>query len=76
MESSIKYDPLEDTEEYKNIADELERKIESYMRLNSISMTSLGACHKYWGIKKEILIRDYNMDWKSPEELNEDVMFD
>ena len=72
----IKYDPIEDTEEYKNILDELEEKVNSYMKLHSISNTGLGSCHRYWNIKKEILRRDYNIDWKSPAELNEHIIFD
>lgn len=37
---------------------------------------SLGWCHMYWGIKKEILKNDYNIEWKSPAELNPNIMYD
>lgn len=72
----IKYDPVEDTEEYKNIADELEKKIEARMAFDNVPLRGLGRCHIYWRYKKEILKNYYNIDWESPAELNSDVIFD
>lgn len=72
----IKHDPIEDTEEYKNIADELEKKIEARMAFDNVPLRGLGTCHIYWIYKKEILKNDYNIDWESPAELNSDVIFD
>lgn len=72
----IKYDPVEDTEEYKNIADELEKKIETRMAFEDIPTGGFGTCHIYWKYKKEILKNDYNIGWESPAELNLDVIFD
>lgn len=74
--SDIKYDPIEDTEEYKNIVDELEKKIETRMTIENIPIGGFGTCHIYWKYKKEILKNDYNIDWESPAELNLDVIFD
>lgn len=36
----------------------------------------LGFCHIYWSFKKEILKTDYNIDWKSPQKLNQEIIFD
>lgn len=74
--SDIKNDPIEDTEEYKNIVDELEKKIENYMAFDGVQMRGVGTCHIYWRYKKEILKSDYNIDWESPSELNPTVIFD
>lgn len=74
--SDIKYDPIEDTEEYKNIVDELEKKIETCMAFENIPIGGFGTCHIYWSYKKEILKNDYNIDWMSPAELNPTIMFD
>lgn len=68
----IKYDIVEDTLEYKKISKELEQKIIDTIGENDM----IGYCHLYWSTKKNILKRDYNIDWKSPAELNPDVMFD
>ena len=72
----IKYDPIEDTEEYKNIVQELEKKIETCMMFQDKSINKLGSCHAYWDLKKAILKTDYDIDWESPAELNPDVIFD
>ena len=68
----IKYDPVEDTKEYKQIKAELEIKIKQMIGEN----TMIGYCHMDWDAKKLILKRDYNIDWKSPAELNPRVIFD
>lgn len=36
----------------------------------------LGFCFVFWDKKKEILLRDYNIDWKTPAELNPNVIYD
>lgn len=36
----------------------------------------LGFCHIIWRHQKQILKRDYNIYWKSPAELNPDIIFD
>jgi hypothetical protein len=35
-----------------------------------------GFCHVLWEAKKRILKEKYNLDWKTPQELNPYVMFD
>lgn len=36
----------------------------------------LGFCHGYWKRKKQLLKEIYNIDWKSPAELNPHIKFD
>ena len=36
----------------------------------------MGYCHKYWHYKKKYLKELFNIDWKSPAELNPDTKFD
>ena len=36
----------------------------------------LGFCHRIWSTKKRILKEKYNIDWKTPAEMNPGVMFD
>lgn len=69
---NIKTDPIENTPEYKKIEGELEQKIKEMVGDND----KFGFCHVYWDAKKLILKRDYNIDWKSPAELNPLVIFD
>lgn len=66
-----KYHPVEDTSEYRAIKDELEAKILERM---GGEMTR-GNAYMYDGLKKEILKKDYGIDWKSPRELNPRIKF-
>lgn len=68
----LKHDPVEDTEEYLNILDELERHL--YYRLKD-EPHGMGFCFRYWQTKREML-REYHIKWRSPAEMNPDVHFD
>ena len=66
-----KYDPIEDTPEYKAIETELHEKIIAKMG----GEMNRGNAYMYAKLKKEILQRDYNINWKSPQELNPKIKF-
>ncbi len=80
FESSIEdeeiTDEIENTEEYKKISYELEQKINNKIDEEGLDREQFGFCYKYWEIKKQILKDDYNIDWKSPDELNPDRLYD
>lgn len=65
------YDPIEDTEEYKKIEEEVHQKI--LVRLGG--KLTRGNAYLYPLLKKEILKNDYNIEWKSPQELNPNIKF-
>jgi len=71
-------DPVERTSAYRKIRPELERKIETQISAYGYppGVRFLGWCHLYWDIKKQVLKSDYNIDWKSPAELNPTTMYD
>lgn len=72
---NIKIDEIENTQEYLNIKEELEKQIYIYIQNNKLN-NKIGACHYIWEYKKELLKMKYNIDWKSPAELNPEVIFD
>lgn len=73
----MNFDEIENTNEYKKIEKELNEKIEIKLKLEGYNNPKqLGFCHIYWNLKKQILKSDYNIDWKSPEELNPEITFD
>lgn len=73
----MQIDKVENTEEYKRIENELNEKIKIKLELNGyINENTIGFCHTYWALKKQILKSDYNIDWKSPAELNSEMIFD
>ena len=36
----------------------------------------IGNSSAYWARKKKLLKEHYNIDWKTPQELNPDIIFD
>jgi TPR repeat protein len=68
-----KYDPIEDTEQFKAIEKELESKIEAELKDKA---RGRGFCFIYWKAKAKILKQDYGIKWKSPTVLNPNIMFD
>ena len=64
------HDPIEMTEEYLNVIDEVERKIDE-----NKTLTGKTSCYEIWSLKKKYLL-EYNIIWHSPKELNPRVMFD
>lgn len=68
----LKYDPVEDTPEFQAIRDELEEKIVAKIGENS----GMGYCHLYWQTKREILKKEYGIEWQSPAVMNPRIHFD
>lgn len=66
----LKSDPIEMSEEYLNVIDEVERLIDENM-----TYRGMGACHQYWMLKQRFLA-ERGINWKSPAALNPRVMFD
>ena len=68
----LKHDPVEDTPAFQAIKNEFEAKILAKIGPNS----GMGYCYLYWETKREILKKDYGIEWKSPALLNPKVRFD
>lgn len=71
-EDGLFHDPLEDTPEYQSIQEELNRLIVEQIGEGG----GIGYCRRYWRAKQAILLERYNMEWKSPDELNTGIIFD
>ena len=70
-------DPIELTKQYLDIQPELEAKIKAKMvEKFGTDDIGMGTCIFYWGFKQEILKKKYGIEWKSPGELNPNVIFD
>lgn len=61
-----KHDPIEDTEEFKAIIDEVDREAEALVE----SDIRIGRYKLYEREKKRILKEKYNIDWKTTDEMN------
>ena len=67
---SLKHDPVEMSEEYLAVIDEVEEKIDQ-----NRTLWGMGSCHEIWNLKYQYLL-EKGICWKSPSILNPKVMFD
>ncbi|MGR5574828.1 hypothetical protein [Bacteroides thetaiotaomicron] len=66
-------DPFEWTEQWENIIDDVDKKtLEAFTGLNNF----MGFCHAFWNERQRVLREYYNIDWKTPAEMNSNVCFD
>ena len=67
---NLKHDPVEMTEEYLAVIDEVDEKIEKNREYRGF-----GSCHHVWSLKTDYLA-EKGIEWKSPVVLNPRVRFD
>ena len=67
---SFNHDPIEMSEEYLKVIDEVEEKIDKNRKLHG-----MGSCHEIWMLKEQYLLQK-GIKWSSPQVLNPRVMFD
>lgn len=72
-ESSVKTDPIERDEAYLAVRFDVEKKVDEI--LSSEEESNVPFCLRYWNTKREVLKKDFAIDWKTPAELNPDVSF-
>ena len=68
---TFKNDPVEMSEEYLSVIDEVERKIDA----NKTSKGGMGSCFEIWSLKEQYLA-EKGITWTSPALLNPRVRFD
>jgi hypothetical protein len=77
--------PPEQYEQYQAVCEKVDRKAERLARRSlpkilkrhiSKKMPIMGLCHTVWYYKKKILKEEYNIDWKSPQDLCPECFFD
>ena len=69
---AIKYDPVEETEEFRTAMKKIKPLLDKEFPQKSYRF---GTCHTYWRRMKQLL-KEQDVDWKSPSEMNPDVRFD
>ena len=74
-EDGMLVDMVEKSSAYLKVVKQVDEEADKIVK--SFGQTgNMGACHLFWESKKEILKKKYNIDWRSPHELNELVVFD
>ena len=69
----LKCDPVEYTWQWEDIYPEVDRRLTERF---ANAPRHMGFCFKYWEAKRELLKKEYGIDWKSPSQMNPRVMFD
>lgn len=72
--NGLYHDKVEKTKEYKQCIAEVERLAE--IEAGKTGHVGKGYCHILWGCKKQILKERFNIDWRSPQEMNPHCRFD
>ena len=67
---SLKHDPIEMSDEYLAVIDEVEEKV-----YKNRTISGMGACHEIWHLKY-IYLAEKGIEWRSPAMMNPHVMFD
>ena len=68
----LKSDPVEWSEEFENVIDEVEKELYEYFK---DEIRCMGFCFGFWSRKKAILARR-GIEWRTPGEMNPRVIFD
>ena len=69
------YDPVEDDPRYAEVFGKIDAEVKEALASHP-QRGSMGFVHLIWETKKWILLQKYSIDWKTPAELNPQVMFD
>lgn len=73
--SGLYYDPVEDDPRYAEVFRKIDAEVQEALA-NHPQRGSMGFVHLVWETKKRILLQKYGIGWKTPAELNPQVMFD
>lgn len=69
----MKSDPIEYTDRWE----EIYYDVDDYLKERFANVhRHMGFCFLYWSAKKEYLKEHYNIDWRSPAQMNPHVIFD
>jgi hypothetical protein len=72
-----KKDPIERNPKFKEILAQAEAAAWKELKaLYGDETNSLGFVHVFWDTKKRILKETYDVDWKSPAEMNPHIEYD
>jgi hypothetical protein len=68
-------EPIEKTKEFKKIVKKVDKEVEEILEARG-ERKGFGYCHSFWPEKKRLLREKYNIEWKTPIEMNPYVIFD
>lgn len=73
----IKFDMIEKDPKYRDVFKKIDKEVEESIKNDPIFKNRPdGYALYFWNKKKALLKNKYNIDWKTPSELNPGVLFD
>ena len=73
--STIHRDPIEDDPKYRTVFRNIDGEVKNILE-DDPRQGDLGYCHHYWDTKKKLLKEKYDIEWKTPAEMNPHIFFD
>jgi hypothetical protein len=73
--NGLDYDPVEDDPRYAEVFARIDAEVDAALA-DHPQRGAMGFCHVVWGTKKRLLKNKYGIDWRSPDEMNPQVIFD
>jgi len=73
--TGLYYDPVEDDPRYAEIFRKIDAEVQESLAGHH-AKGSMGFVHIIWATKKRVLKQKYGIEWRSPAELNPQVIFD
>jgi len=73
--SGLAHDPVEDDPRYADTFEKIDDEVKDLLADHPLR-GSHGFVNIYWDTKKQLLKKKYGIDWRSPGELNPQVLFD
>ncbi len=73
--SGLYYDPIEEDPRYAEVFSKIDAEVDEALGITTKG-GGRGYIHVIWETKKRLLKHKYNIDWRTPAELNPHVMFD
>ena len=68
-------DPLEDDPSVRPLLKQAEAEATAELAAKGITMC-IGYCHLHWATMQRILAEKHGIRWRSPPEMNPDILFD
>ena len=73
--SGLRRDPVEDDPRYQKVFAGIDAEVDALLA-DHPQRGAEGFCHVLWRAKKRLLAEKYGVVWRSPDELNPQVIFD
>lgn len=71
----MKRDLIEDTKEFQEAMIKIQPQLDELNEQLDKQGYGLGSCYIYWA-RKKALLKELDIDWKTPAECNSDIIFD